>query len=162
MKKMLFLGILNFSLIGFAQVPILNLKNKIDSELKLPKNLKENELCIVYKTTGGSFAYDYVNYYFLNKNGNFIVYKEEVPKSYLKNKDLKRTIKEIEINDESKERIMKLVNSTQLNDLLKYSQEDFKIKNPKIKNAPPPPMISDSIGFKITFILYNRQNTCGY
>ena len=57
---------------------------------------------------------------------------------------------------------MKLVNSTQLNDLLKYSQEDFKIKIPKIKNAPPPPMISDSIGFKITFIQNNKQNSFGY
>lgn len=164
MKKTLFLILINFSIFGFSQNPILNLRNKIDAELKLPKKLSKNEICIIYKIGDGWTAYNYINYYFLDDNNNFVAFKEKQPKSYLNNKNLESKIEEIVIDKELKNKILSLISSSQLNELLKYNQEDFKIKIEKKKNEVPPPppcMISDSASYRITILQNERQNSYG-
>lgn len=164
MKKFLILIIINFCILGFSQIPKLNLKYKLDTKLELPKELKQNEICIIYEITGGWSAYNFVNYYFLDENKNFVAYSEKRPKSYLKNKNLERTIEKKMINEELKNKIINLINSSQLQELLKYNQEDFKIKIEYKKGEipPPPPCnISDSNGYRLTFIQNNMQNYYG-
>ena len=127
MKKLIFFALMNFCLFGYSQNPTLRLKNKIDSNLNLPQNLNKNDICLIYEINGGWSAYDFVNYYFINENGILEVYQEERPKSYLKDEKLKRTIKKIEPTKDLSNKIIKLVNSKQLTELLKYKQENFKI-----------------------------------
>ena len=53
---------------------------------------------------------------------------------------------------------------TQVKELLKYNQEDFKIKIERKKGEVPPPppcMISDSTSYRITFIQNDKQNSYG-
>ena len=154
---------MNFCLFGSSQNPTLRLKNKIDSNLNLPQNLNKNDICLIYEINGGWSAYDFVNYYFINENGILEVYQEERPKSYLKDEKLKRTIKKIEPTKDLSNKIIKLVNSKQLTELLKYKQENFKIKILEKRNSPPSPcMISDNYGFKLTFIQNSKQNSYDY
>jgi hypothetical protein len=163
MKKLIFFALMNFCLFGYSQNPTLRLKNKIDSNLNLPQNLNKNDICLIYEINGGWSAYDFVNYYFINENGILEVYQEERPKSYLKDEKLKRTIKKIEPTKDLSNKIIKLVNSKQLTELLKYKQEDFKIKIIEKRNSPPSPcMISDNYGFKLTFIQSGKQNSYDY
>lgn len=163
MKKILFLVFISFSLFGFSQNPILNLRNKKDSELKLPKELSKNEICIIYTIGDGWTAYNYINYYFLNENNNLIAFKEKQPKAYLKSKNLESKIEKIIVDEELKNKILNIVNSSQLNELLKYNQADFKIKiDRKHNEIPPPPcMISDSVSYKITILQNKKQNSFG-
>jgi len=162
MKKFAIFITLIFNIFGFSQIPILNLRNPIDSELKLPKEISENEICIIYKINDGWTAYNYINYYFLDESNNLIAYKEKSPKSYLKNKNLEKTTEEIFVDEELKKKIINFVNSFQVKELLNYDQEDFKIKVERKKGEVPPPppcMISDSKSYIITFIQHNKQNT---
>ena len=164
MKKLVIFITLISGIFGFSQIPILNLRNKIDVELELPKELSQNEICIIYKISDGWTAYNYINYYFLNESNNLIAYKEKIPKSYLKNKNLEKTTEEIIVDEELKKKIITLVNSSQVKELLKYNQEDFKIKIERKKGEVPPPppcMISDSNSYRITFIQNDKQNSYG-
>ena len=158
MKKVLSFLVLNFCVFAFCQN--LNLKNPISNDFELPQKMKTNDIAIIYETNGGWSAYDYVNYYFISSNGILDSYSEEKPKAYLKNEKLKRTVKKIELTQDRKEKIIQLIKSKQLSDLLKYNQEDFKIK--VNENIPPPCYISDVNGYKLTFIQNNKQNTYDY
>ena len=138
----------------------LNLKNPMSKDFELPQKLKMNDIAIIYEINGGWSAYDYVNYYFIGSDGILNLYFEEKPKAYLKNEKLKRAVKEIELTQDRNEKIIQLIKSKELSDLLKYSQEDFKIK--VNENITPPCYISDVNGYKLTFIQNNRQNTYNY
>lgn len=161
MKKFLLLLFLNFSWSAIAQIPNLNLNNKVDSTLQLPKKLQHNEICIVYKINNAWSAYDFARYYFLNDQGVFKVYEEQIPKNYLKNKELKIKVKEVEITKLVKDKMNTFINSTQLNELLKHTEKDFEIDQPQSKqnSLPPPCMISDSNAYTITFIQNNRRSS---
>ena len=162
MKKILSFLVLNFCVFAFCQN--LNLKNPISKDFELPQKMKTNDIAIIYETNGGWSAYDYVNYYFISSNGILDSYSEEKPKAYLKNEKLKRTVKKIKLTQDRKEKIIQLIKSKQLSDLLKYNQEDFKIKIERKKGEVPPPppcMISDSNSYRITFIQNNKQNSYG-
>lgn len=164
MKKIIFFVIVNLSIFGFSQTPILNLRNNVDSALKLPKEIAQNEICIIYEIGDGWTAYNYLNYYFLDENMNLIAYKEKLPKSYLKNNNLERTVEEISVDQELKNKIINLVNSSQLKELLNHSQEEFQIKIERKKGELPPPppcMISDSASYRMTFIQNDKQNSYG-
>ncbi|KEY17902.1 hypothetical protein [Kaistella antarctica] len=100
MKKILNFIVLNFCLLTFAQN--LNLRGTMDGDLKLPQKLQKDDIAIVREFTGGWEAYDYLQYYFINKNGNINSYLEERPKSYLKNKELKRTFKTFVLTEDKK------------------------------------------------------------
>lgn len=158
MRKFFTFLIINFSFFVIAQN--LDLKNTVDKNYELPQELLKNDVGIIYEINGGWSAYDYVNYYFIDGNGNINSYSEEKPKTYLKNDTLKRSIKKVELTQESKYKIIQLLNSNQLSELLKYRQEDFKIK--VNENLPPPCYISDQIGYKLTFIQNNKQNSYNY
>ncbi|MFN3021936.1 hypothetical protein ACK1KB_13310 [Chryseobacterium sp. TY3] len=157
MKQILIFIIFNFYFFSFAQN--LNLRNQINEGVELPQKLNKNDIAIIYEINGGWSAYDYFSYYFVDENGNVKSYSEERPKSYLKNEKLKRTIKEIQLTEEKKNRIINLLKSKELSELLKYKQEDFKIK---IINEPPPCMFSDLHGYKLTLIQNKKQNSYEY
>ncbi len=163
MKKTLTIIFLLINFLIFAQLPILKLSNLVDTNQKLPKILDKNEICVIYEINGGWSAYDFIRYYFINNNRKIIAYQEERPKSYLKDKVSEKAIEEIIIDDKLKENITNLINSTQLKELLRYKQEDFKLKSSQDPNTIPPPcMISDASGYKLTFIQNNTQSSYSY
>ncbi len=94
MKNILSFVILNFYVFAFCQN--LNLKNPISKDFELPQEMKRNDIAIIYEINGGWSAYDHVNYYFISSEGIINSYSQEKPKAYLKNKNLKSTIKKIE------------------------------------------------------------------
>ena len=158
MKRILIFIIFNFYFFSFAQN--LNLRNQIKEDIELPQKLNKNDIAIVYEINGGWSAYDYLTYYFVDENENVKCYSEERPKLYLKNEKLKKSIKEIELTPDRKEKIIQLIKSKKLSNLLKYNQEDFKIKINE--NLPSPCYISDVNGYKLTLIQNNKQNTYDY
>lgn len=158
MKQVLSFIFLNFCFFSYAQN--LNLRKSFKQNSELPQKLNKKDIGIIYEIYGGWSAYDYLNYYIIENNGDVKLYSEERPKLYLKNKKTKKTVKEIELTQDKKEKIIKLIKSKQLAELLKYNQEDFKIKVDK--NSPPPCYISDVNGYKLTFIQNNKQNTYDY
>lgn len=158
MKRLLNFLFLIFCFSAFAQS--LNLRNSFNENSEIHQKLNKNDIGIIYEINGGWSAYDYLNYYIIDDNGNITVYSEERPKSYLKSEKLKRTVKKIEPTQDRKEKIIQLIKSKQLSDLLKYNQEDFKIK--VNENIQPPCYISDVNGYKLTFIQNNKQNTYEY
>ncbi|WP_312751709.1 hypothetical protein [Epilithonimonas hominis] len=163
MKKTLTIVFLFINFLIFAQLPILKLSNSIDTNQKLPKTLDKNEICIIYEINGGWSAYNFNRFYFINNDGKIIAYQQERPKSYLKDKVSEKAIEEIIIDDKLKEKIINVTNSTQLKELLKYQQKDFKLKSSQDPNTIPPPcMISDASGYRLTFIQNNKQSSYSY
>ncbi|MCS4303294.1 hypothetical protein [Chryseobacterium sp. BIGb0232] len=163
MKKILFIILISFSFIGYAQVPNLDLRNEIKGPVSdLPQRLNQNEICLIYEINGGWSAYDFIYYYFIKKNGELNIYQEEQPHTYVKNDQLKRTVKTIEPTPALKDKIITLINSELLSELLKYKQEDFRIKIPELKDAPPMCRISDQNDFKLTLIQNDRQSSYHY
>ncbi|WP_160136051.1 hypothetical protein [Chryseobacterium sp. c4a] len=163
MKKILFIILIGFCFIGYAQIPNLNLKNKIKGTVvDLPQSLNQNEICLIYEINGGWSAYDFIYYYFIKKNGELNAYKEERPQAYVKNNQLKRTIKTIEPTPALKDKILTLINSGQLTELLKYKQEDFKTEIPELKDFPPMCMISDQNGAKLMLVQNNKYSSYHY
>jgi len=163
MKKTFTIIFLAINLLVFAQIPILKLSNPIDTNENLPNTLSKNEICIIYEINGGWSAYNFIRYYFIDNKGKIKAYEQEKPKSYLKDKVSEKAIEEIVIDDELKENIINLINSNQLKELLKHKQEDFKLKSSLDPNTIPPPcMIHDASGYKLTFIQNNKQSSYSY
>lgn len=168
MKKALFIVVLSFCfcLFGYTQTPILKLTNTVQSNVELPQSLNKNDICLIYEENGGWSPYDFVTYYFLKESGKIEVYKEERPKSYLKNKsNLKSTISKIENSKGIGKKITDLINSQPFEELLKYSQEDFKKEgkgNVESKQTSPPCVITDAAGFKVVVIQNNKEKSYEY
>jgi len=158
MKKVLSFIILNSCLLIFAQN--LNLRNTISEDFEFPQKLQEDDIAIVREISGGWTAYDYLTYYFIDNNGNINSYSEERPKKYLKNNELKTTLKNLELTEDKKSKIKQLINSMQLSEFLKFNQEDFKLKVDE--NLAPPCIISDHSTIQLTFIQNNKQNSYRY
>lgn len=158
MKQFLIFTFSILCLSAFSQN--LNLRNPTKKDIELPQKLNKNDIAIIYEIHGGWSAYDYLNYYIVDERGNIKSYSAERPKTYLKNEKLKKTIKNIEITPAKKHKIIELIKSKQLSDLLQYNQEDFKIKIEE--NHLPPCYISDANGYKLTFIQNNKQNSYNY
>jgi len=150
MKKILLGVFLNFILFGFAQT--LN--------VKLPEQLKENDLCIVYGINTGWSNLNYRYYYFLTNDRSLNAYKEEVPKDGSKN-----ILTKISVTDGLKEKIIGISNSEELKELLKYKQEDFKVRVVQDQNKIQPPpscRIFDSNGFVLKFIQNDKEYSYNY
>lgn len=163
MKKIFTIVFLLISFLIFAQLPILKLSSSFDPNQKLPKTLDKNEICVIYEINSGWSAYDFIRYYFINNEGKILAYQQERPMPYLKDKVSDKAIEEIIIDDKLKENLINLINSNQLKGLLKYKQEDFKLKSSKDPNTIPPPcMIHDASGYKLTFIQNNKQSSYSY
>ncbi|SHJ99909.1 hypothetical protein [Epilithonimonas mollis] len=163
MKKTFALIFLIFGLLSSAQVPILKLSSPVGKNQNWPDTLNKNEICIIYEINGGWSAYDFFTYYFIKNDGKITAYRQEKAKSYLKDKVSDKATEKIAVEDELKQRISKLINSNQLNELLKFKQEDFKIKTSQDPNTIPPPcIIHDASGYKLTFIQNNKQSLYSY
>lgn len=163
MKKILFFLLINFSFIGYAQIPYLNLKNKIKGPIvDLPQSLHQDEICVIYEINGGWSPHDFFYYYFIKKNGELNIYEEERPQVYVKNEQLKRTVKTVEPTPALKNKIINLINSAQLTELLQYKQEDFKTEVTELKDAPPMCMTSDQNGIKLTLVQNNKYSSYHY
>lgn len=163
MKKKFTIAFLLINFLIFAQLPILKLSSSIDENQVLPETLDKNEICIIYEINGGWSSYDFFTYYFINKDGKITAYRQEKAKSYLKDKASDKTIEKNLVESELKQKILKLINSNQLKELLKFKQEDFKLKTFQDPNTIPPPcMISDASGYKLTFIQNNKKSSYSY
>ena len=136
------------------------MENSIPVNIELPQNINNNYTVLIYETNEGWGAYDFITYYFLDENGAMIQYKEERPKTYLKNKNLERKLVLKEINEEQIEKIKRIIKSEQLSKLLNFNQEDFKVKIGG--NIPPPCYIYDALGYKLTIIQQNRMKSYHY
>lgn len=150
------------SIVDAQKIPKLNLKTLVDKEVKLPVNLDKNDLGIIMHYGGGWSAYDTNIYYIFKSNGDLKIYKEESPKPYMKNPDLKKSMNEITVSNNVKNKLFEIIGSKKIVDFQKYSQTDFKNNQDKKSKAPPPCMISDSTAYKIWFIQNNKQNTYSY
>ena len=148
-------------LTAFGQkLPILDLRDKRNSEIEFPENLEVNEIGIIIKLTGGWSAYDNISYYIFKNNGNVIAYSEQTPKSYLrKTKGLKDTLTQFKLYIEQKKKFIELLNSNKTIDFIKYSQKDFKNSD---LNLPPPCPITDAIGYQFTFVQNGKENSYKY
>lgn len=162
--KNLFLILTLFLLekINAQRIPNLTLKENLNEEIILPLALNKNDVCIIMNYSGGWTAFDKNIYYIFNTNGDLKIYEEEFPKPYLKNADLKKSIKELKVSSDTKNKLWEIINSKKIKEFQKYSQVDFKIKQKNKSIAPPPCIISDATAYKIWFIQNNKQNSYGY
>jgi hypothetical protein len=163
MKK-IFLTILIF-ISSFAlsqKLPILKLANPINTKMaiKVPLEINKDEICVTLVTGGGMSAYDYYTHYIFTNDGDVKGFKEEIPKSYLKNKNLKQTIQEVSIDKEAKMKLLNMLNAKTTTSFLKFSQKDFfkPIKSNKIQF----PCVSDAAGYSISFIQNSKQNVYSF
>ncbi|MFC0425514.1 hypothetical protein [Chryseobacterium scophthalmum] len=161
-KTYIFLMLMILVSLKAQDIPKLILKSKVDNNLVLPVVVDKNDLAIIINYNGGWTAFDRNIYYIFKNNGDLKIYKEESPKPYIKNPDLKKSIREISVSENTKDKLFEIINSKKITDFQKYSQNDFKIKQKDKSIAPPSCMISDSIGYKIWFIQNNKQNSYGY
>ena len=148
------------NLISGQKLPNLNLSNSLNSkrEIKSPLNLKKGEICVTLIEGAGMSGFDYYTHYIFTNDGNVQEFKEEIPKAYLKN--LKRTIKRIEIDDKTKAKLLNNVNSKSTIEFTTFSQKDFTkpIKAKKIQ----PPCVTDAPGYSISFIQNNKQKVYSF
>ncbi|WP_162127667.1 hypothetical protein [Flavobacterium phycosphaerae] len=158
MKKVILSFTILITIIVFGQkLPVLKLSNLSDSkiEIKSPTELKKGEICITLITGAGMSAYDYYTHYIFTNDGDIKSFKEEVPKTYLKNPKLKRTTTKIEIDEQTKLKLWNNLNSKSTTEFTGFSQKDF-FKPIKIKTIQPP-CINDASGYSISFIQDNKQ-----
>ncbi len=148
------------NLIIGQKLPNLNLSDPQNSrqEIKSPLNLNKDEICVTLVEGGGMSGFDYYNHYIYTNNGKVQIFKEEVPKAYLKN--LKRTITKVEIDDQTKTKLLNNINSKSIIEFTLFSQKDFfkPIKTKKIQ----PPCINDAAGYSISFIQDNKQKVYSF
>ncbi|ANF49361.1 hypothetical protein A0O34_01785 [Chryseobacterium glaciei] len=163
MKKLIVFILLFVGNFIFSQkIPVLNLRSSVESDIRLPVALNNDELCIILQYNNGWSAYDTNRYYIFKNNRSVEIYNEEFPKSYLKNKELKTSIKRLELTAAVQDSLFKIINSKKIIEFQKYDQSDFKIKLNSSSNMPPPCRIYDSTGYSLKFIQNNKQNAYSY
>ncbi|MEO5776300.1 MAG: hypothetical protein ABIQ27_05310 [Flavobacterium sp.] len=159
MKKTILIFIVFVSNLVIGQrLPILKLTNPINTKyvIKSPLELKKDEICVTLIQGGGMSGYDYYTHYIFTNNQEVTVFKEEIPKQYLKNKNLKRTSKKIDIDKESKLKFLSILNSKANLEFINFSQKDFF--KPKKTKTIQPPCMDDAPGYSISYIQNNKQN----
>lgn len=153
------LGLLTNSIIG-QKPPNLDLKDSINPKelIKSPFNLKNDEICVTFVQGAGMSGFDYYTHYLFTNDGNVKVVKVEVPKSYLKN--LNRTTTKLEIDEQTKVKLLNNINSYSSVEFVKFSQKDFfkPIKVLKIQ----PPCVSDAVGYSVSFIQNKKQKVYSF
>lgn len=144
------------------QLPILKLANAINTKLaiKPPLEINENEICVTVVVGGGMSAYDYYTHYIFTHDGDVKVFKEEIPKQYLKNKHLKQSTEKLNINQEAKQNLINTLNAKLTLAFLKFSQKDFL--KPVKTNKFQTPCVSDAAGYTISFIQNHKQNVYSF
>jgi hypothetical protein len=144
------------------KLPILKLANPINTKMaiKSPLEINKDEICVTLVTGGGMSTYDYYTHYVFRNDGDVKAFKEQIPKSYLKNKNLKQTLEELSLDQDAKLKLLNTLNNKSTLAFLKFSQKDFfkPIKSGKIQ----PPCVSDAAGYSISFIQNNKQNVYSF
>ena len=156
---MFFLCLLTNLTLG-QKPPNLYLKDLINQKqiIKSPCNLKNGEICVTFVQGAGMSGFDYYTHYIFTNDGNVSVFKEEVPKAYLKN--LKRTTTKLEIDEQTKVKLLKNINSYSSVEFVTFSQKDFF--KPKREPKIQPPCVSDAAGYSISFIQNNKQKVYSF
>jgi hypothetical protein len=142
------------------KLPNLNLSDSINPKqlIKSPLNLNKGEICVTLVEGAGMSGFDYYTHYIFTNDGNVKAFKEEVPKAYLKN--LKRTITKLEIDEQTKVKLLNNVNSQSSIEFTAFSQKDF-FKPLKVKKIQPP-CVNDAPGYSISFIQNNKQKVYSF
>lgn len=148
------------NLINGQKLPNLNLSNSLNSklEIKSPMNLDNGELCITLIEGAGMSGFDYYTHYIFTNDGNVQAYKEEVPKAYLKN--LKGTITKLEIDGQTKGKLLENVYSKSTIEFTTFFQKDF-YKPIKVKKIQFP-CVTDAPGYSISFIQNKKQKVYSF
>lgn len=154
-----FLVLMNNLTMG-QKLPNLNLSNSITSkqQIKSPLSLNEGEICVTLVEGAGMSGFDYYTHYVFTNDGNVTAFKEEVPKAYLKK--LKRTIANLEIDEQTKVELLSKVHSQSFIEFAAFSQKDF-FKPIKVKKLQPPCVI-DAAGYSISFIQNKKQKVYSF
>jgi hypothetical protein len=160
MKKIVLIFLALAANVNGQNLPILHLSAPINSKLgiKSPLDLNKGEICVTLIQGAGMDGFDHYTHYVYTNDGNVQTFKEEVPKAYLKN--LKRTMAEIEIDGQTKEKLLNKLNSGSTIDFTAFSQKDF-LKPVKAK-AIQPPCVVDAAGYSISFIQGNKQKVFSF
>lgn len=142
------------------KLPNLNLSDSINSKqlIKSPLDLNKGEICVTLVEGAGMSGFDYYTHYIFTNDENIIAFKEEVPKTYLKN--LKRTTTKLEIDEQTKVKLLNNVNSQSSIEFTTFSHKDF-FKPLKVKKIQPP-CINDAPGYSISFIQNNKQKVYSF
>lgn len=142
------------------KLPILHLSDSIILKqlIKTPLNLNKGEICVTLVEGAGMSAFDYYTHYIFTSDGNVKAFKEEVPKSHLKN--LKTTITKFEIDEQTKVKLLNNLNSKSTIKFTAFSQKDFfrplKVKKIQI------PCVNDALGYSISFIQNKKQKVYSF
>lgn len=161
MKKYLLLLFILFSSLIFCQnLPKLLLRDEVVKDTLVNEKIEKDEICVIIKNTGGSFAHDTYFYFFFKNENKINAYIVSTPKSYLKkNKKLITTIDKTELSLENEKLLFMALNSNQTAEFLNFTQSDFK-NNTNERERPC--LISDASGCVMTFIQNGKQNTYDY
>jgi hypothetical protein len=159
-KIIILLLALMTNLISGQKLPNLNLSNSLNSklEIKSPMNLDEGEICVTFIEGAGMSGFDYYTHYIFTNDANVKAFKEEVPKAYLKN--LKGKITKLEIDEQTKAKLLDNINSKSTIEFTTFFQKDF-YKPTKVKKIQPP-CVNDAPGYSISFIQNNKQKAYSF
>ncbi|WP_130735619.1 hypothetical protein [Flavobacterium sp. J27] len=120
-----------------------------DSILKLPYALQKDEISIIIGISYGWLAYNELQHFVYSNNRLIKVFKEKIPKSYLKKNKEKYHLEEIEKNTfTNKNCNYNNLNTLEIDSFLNYHQNDFHIKS----NRVYPPCVIDANAYSIYFI----------
>ena len=151
MKKTILLLFILFSNLVFCQsLPKLQLRDEVVKDTLVNEKIDKDEICVIIKSTGGSFAHDTYFYFFFKSENKINAYIVSTPKSYLeKNKKLITTIDKTELSLENEKLLFIALNSNQTIEFLNFTQSDFENSTNEIER---PCLISDASGCSMTFI----------
>lgn len=151
---------LTTNLITGQKLPKLHLSNAINTklEIKSPINLDQEEICVTLIEGAGMSGFDLYTHYIFTNDGNVKAFKAEVPKAYLKN--LKGTITKLEIDEQTKVKLLQKVYSKSTIEFTKFFQKDFY--KPIKVNKIQAPCVNDAAGYSISFIQNNKQKVYSF
>ena len=137
----------------------LSLKDSIDVKtLEFPFELRRNDICVTVSIGYGWNAFDDRIHYVFSEDSTINVFKEKIPKSYLKGKKYKKTVEKIKLNDKKREELFNSLTSEQTINFQKYKQTDFRIDSNKISMCT----VTDNNGYSIRFLQNNTHNCLFY
>ncbi len=150
--------------IAFAQsLPYLKLKNAIDSnfQIKPPIILKNNDICVTLVSSGGMTAYMQYTHYVFYEDGLVKAFREEIPKSYLKNRNLKKKFSTLTVDAESQQKLTALLISKTNLEFAGFTQNVFYKEKNNSKKIPSP-CADDATGYTLSYIQNNKQTALSF
>lgn len=129
-----------------------------DSIIKLPYELKENEISIVIGINYGWLTFDEQNHFIYSADSIVRHFKEKIPKSYLKKNKEKYSLEEIVVKPDLKNKLLTTLHSDETTSFLDYKQENFSFKS----NRRMPCHATDNNSYSIYFIQNNKIKSYWY